>query len=339
MDRAVRDALEGGFYNKGEACTAASRILVDKRVAEAFTNRLSEGVRALKVGAGNDPTTHVGPVVSKAQQERVLKYIEIAKQEGARTVAEGRLPTDPALAGGFYVAPTLLADVAPRARAAQEEIFGPVVTVTVFDTEEEAVEITNSSDYGLFAAIYSRDSERCLRSARQIEVGVVLVNNYFRGILGSPFGGTKHSGYGREHTIETLSHFGYRKLIRLPSGTGELAALASNRGRLWSRGAMNMRAYSVTEVEVIDVEEYAKYRELAGAAVAKYGGRFLVRGAAPIVAEGEWPAQRRLVVIEFPSLAQLKRWYDSPEYAPARAIAITALRRRLLFAEGVEGAG
>jgi len=99
---------------------------------------------------------------------------------------------------------------------------------------------------------------------------------------------------------------------------------------------MNMPAYSVTEVEVIDSEAYGKYRELARAAIAKYGGRFLVRGRTPIVAEGEWPAQRRLVVIEFPSLAQLKRWYDSPEYAPARALATTALRRRLLFAEGVD---
>jgi len=95
-----------------------------------------------------------------------------------------------------------------------------VVTVTTFDTEEEAVAIVNSSEYGLFAGLYTRDSERALRVARRIDVGVVLINNYFRGLLGLPFGGTKHSGYGREHTIETISHFGYRKLIRIPSGTG-----------------------------------------------------------------------------------------------------------------------
>jgi len=97
-------------------------------------------------------------------------------------------------------------------------IFGPVVTVTTFETEEEAIAITNASEYGLFAGVYTRDSERALRVARRIDVGVVLINNYFRGILGLPFGGTKHSGYGREHTIETLAHFGYRKLIRFPSG-------------------------------------------------------------------------------------------------------------------------
>jgi acyl-CoA reductase-like NAD-dependent aldehyde dehydrogenase len=89
-----------------------------------------------------------------------------------------------------------------------------------FDAEEEAIAITNSSEYGLFAGLYTRDSERAFRVARRIDVGVVRVNNYFRGLLGLPFGGTKHSGYGREHTIATLSHFGYRKLIRFPSGTG-----------------------------------------------------------------------------------------------------------------------
>jgi acyl-CoA reductase-like NAD-dependent aldehyde dehydrogenase len=220
VDRAVRDALEGGFYNKGEACTAASRVVVQKGVAEAFTNQLGAGVRKLKVGAGNDPSTHVGPAVSKAQQSKVLEYIEVGRREGARVVAEGRLPSDPSLAGGFFVPPTLLADVRPDARVAQEEIFGPVVTVTAFETEEDAVAIVNSSEYGLFAGLYTRDSERALRVARRIDVGVVLINNYFRGLLGLPFGGAKHSGYGREHTIETLAHFGYRKLIRFPSGTG-----------------------------------------------------------------------------------------------------------------------
>jgi acyl-CoA reductase-like NAD-dependent aldehyde dehydrogenase len=150
----------------------------------------------------------------------VLDNIEIGKQEGARVVAQATLPSDPSLANGYFVPPTLLADVTPDMRVAQEEIFGPVVTINVFDTEDEAVEIVNAAEYGLTAAIYTRDSDRYLRVARRVDVGMVLVNNYFRGLLGLPFGGTKHSGYGREHTIETLSHFGYRKLIRIPSGIG-----------------------------------------------------------------------------------------------------------------------
>jgi acyl-CoA reductase-like NAD-dependent aldehyde dehydrogenase len=220
LDRAVRDALEGGYFNKGEACTAASRVLVQKGVAKEFTSRLAAAVSKLKVGAGNDPATHVGPVVSKAQQTKVKNYIEIGKQEGATVAAEAQLPSDPALANGYFVAPTLLSNVTADMRVANEEIFGPVVTVNVFDTDEEAVEIANRPDYGLVAALYTADPERYFRLARQIDVGIVLINNYFRGLLGLPFGGTKSSGYGREHTFETLSHFGYRKLLRIPSGTG-----------------------------------------------------------------------------------------------------------------------
>jgi acyl-CoA reductase-like NAD-dependent aldehyde dehydrogenase len=177
-------------------------------------------VSKLKVGAGDDPATHVGPVVTKVQQDKVNNYIEIGKQEGATVAAQAELPSDPALAHGFFAAPTLLSNVTADMRVANEEIFGPVVTVNVFDTEEEAVEIANRPQYGLVAAIYTRDSERYFRLARQIDVGIVLINNYFRGLLGLPFGGTKGSGYGREHTFETLSHFGYRKLMRIPPGTG-----------------------------------------------------------------------------------------------------------------------
>jgi len=186
VDRAVRDALEGGFYNKGEACTAASRVIVQKSVAVAFTNQLAARVNALRVGAGNDPTTHVGPVVTKAQQSKVLEYIEVAAR---RRYGCGRRPTAvrPGVSRWLLCASNASDGVPPSARLFQEEIFGPVVTVTTFDTEEEAVEIANATEYGLFAGLYTRDSERALRVARRIDVGVVLINNYFRGILGLPF--------------------------------------------------------------------------------------------------------------------------------------------------------
>jgi acyl-CoA reductase-like NAD-dependent aldehyde dehydrogenase len=220
LDRAVRDALEGGFFNKGEACTAASRLLVQRGVHDAFVERLAARVSALKVGNGADPSTHVGPVVNRAQQRKVLAHIDDALAEGAKIAAQAPLPTDPALAGGFYVAPTLFSGVTSGMRIATEEVFGPVVTVTAFDTEDEAVEITNASEYGLVCGIYSRDSERAFRVARRVEAGIVLVNNYFRGILGTPFGGTKHSGFGREHSVQTLQEYGYPKMIRYPSGRG-----------------------------------------------------------------------------------------------------------------------
>jgi acyl-CoA reductase-like NAD-dependent aldehyde dehydrogenase len=218
LETAVRDALDGGFYNKGEACTAASRILVHRDVRDAFVERLAAGVGKPRTGSGTDPATHVGPVVSKAQQQRVLDYIRLGQAEGATITAQGRLPADPALAAAFFVAPTLFTGVTRTMRIATEEIFGPVVTVTAFADEDEAVAIANESPYGLLAGIYGGDSAAALRVARRLEVGMVFVNNYFRGILGTPFGGTKHSGPGREHAIETLREFTYPKMIHIPTG-------------------------------------------------------------------------------------------------------------------------
>jgi acyl-CoA reductase-like NAD-dependent aldehyde dehydrogenase len=222
LDRAVRDALEGGFFNKGEACTAASRVLVQRGLHDRFVERLAAAVTRLRTGRGADPSTHVGPTVSRVQQRKVLEYIRIGKEEGATVAAEGRLPDDPQLAEGFFVAPTLFTQVTRDMRIAREEIFGPVQTVTRFDSEDEAVSIANESEYGLMCGIYSADSQRALRVARRIEAGMVLVNNYFRGVLGTPFGGVKHSGYGREHYIDTLKDYAQAKMVRVPSGFGKI---------------------------------------------------------------------------------------------------------------------
>lgn len=221
VDRSVRDALEGGYFNKGEACSASSRLLVQRGVHDAFIERLAAGVRALKVGKGSDPATHVGPLVTRGQQERVLDYIRVGQEEGATLAAQASLPDDPSLASGFYVPPTLFTNVTPDMRVAREEIFGPVVTVTRFDEEKDAISIANGSDYGLVCAVYSGDMERAFRVARKIDAGMLFVNNYFRGVLGTPFGGTKSSGFGREHAIQTLQEFAYPKMIRFPSGLGE----------------------------------------------------------------------------------------------------------------------
>jgi acyl-CoA reductase-like NAD-dependent aldehyde dehydrogenase len=224
FDRALKDAVEGGFYNKGEACTATSRILVQDGIYERFVVRLAEAVVKLKVGRGTDPTVHVGPVVSRLQQQRVLNYIQIGINEGATVAAQAALPEDPELADGFWVAPTLFTNVTRSMRVATEEIFGPVVTVTRFIDEDEAVEIVNESEYGLTSAVYTADSTRSFRVARRIDAGMVFINNYFRGTGGTPFGGTKRSGYGREHAIETLREYSYTKIVRFPSGLGTIPA-------------------------------------------------------------------------------------------------------------------
>jgi acyl-CoA reductase-like NAD-dependent aldehyde dehydrogenase len=219
---AVRGAVEGAFFNQGEACTAASRLLVHERVHEEFTARLAAAVRALRVGAGRAPGTHIGPMVTGAHQQRVRAGIERAVAEGARVAATAPIPDDPALAGGYWVAPTLFTGVTPAMSVARDEIFGPVTAVLQFGTEAEAVELANDTPYGLLAAVYTADPVRARRMARAVEAGMVLINNYNRAFLGTPFGGFKDSGYGREHAIESLLEFTRTKNIREPSGAGTI---------------------------------------------------------------------------------------------------------------------
>jgi acyl-CoA reductase-like NAD-dependent aldehyde dehydrogenase len=215
VDDALLAAVDGGFFNQGEACTAASRILVQNAVHDAFVGKLAAAVRRLQVGAGADPGTDVGPLVTRAQQRRVLDYLDIGAAEGAHLTAEAPLPQGPELAAGFFVAPTLLTGVTPQMRVATEEIFGPVVVVIPFDDEGQAIEIANSTPFGLVAAVYSQDIDRSLRVARAIRAGVVSVNNYQRVAIGTGFGGVGQSGFGREHAQETLAEYGYSKTIRL----------------------------------------------------------------------------------------------------------------------------
>lgn len=220
LDLAVRCALDGAFFNQGEACTASSRLLVHSRIHDIFVSKIAAAIPRLKVGDGARQETHVGPLVSKAHQQKVLEYIEIGLKEGAQIRAQAPLPTDPSLKDGYYVQPTLFTKVTRSMRIAREEIFGPVVTVTPFDTYEEALSITNESEYGLFCGVFTKDTSKALRLARDVDVGVVLINNYNRGVMGTPFGGAKHSGYGREHCIETLHEYSRPKNIRMPSGRG-----------------------------------------------------------------------------------------------------------------------
>jgi betaine-aldehyde dehydrogenase len=222
LPEALLAAVDGGFFNQGEACTASSRILLQDSIYDEFCAKLANAVKRLRVGDGADPATDVGPLVTRAQQKRVLDYLDIGVAEGARIVAHAPLPTDPQLAQGFYVAPTVLTDVTPDMRVATEEIFGPVVTLLRFTDEDEAVRIANGTRYGLVAGVFTRDSDRALRVSRQIRAGAVFVNNYVRVAVGSGFGGVGDSGYGREHALETLAEYGYSKTIRLTANRDEL---------------------------------------------------------------------------------------------------------------------
>jgi acyl-CoA reductase-like NAD-dependent aldehyde dehydrogenase len=223
MDVAVNVALEGMFYNQGEACTSTARILVHSSRYAEFEQKFAQAAMKLNVGDGLDARTDIGPMVDAKQRDRVMGYIDIALREGARLVAQGKLPTDDRLQGGYWVPPTVLGDVTPTMTVAQEEIFGPVACLMRFEDEREAVSIANGTAYGLTAAICTVDEARAWKLASQLEAGMIFVNNYMRrSFLGSPFGGVKGSGFGRENATETLKEFVRSKNVRFPSGKGKI---------------------------------------------------------------------------------------------------------------------
>ena len=206
MDAAVKGALTGIFYNKGEVCAAGSRLFVEEKIHDALLAQLTDKVKALKVGDPMDKATRMGPVVSKQQMDTVLAYIEAGKQEGARLVAGGRRAT---VGGGrgYYVEPTIFDGVTNRMKIAREEIFGPVLSVIPFKSVEDGLTQGNDTTYGLAAAVWTRDVAKALRAARAIRAGTVWVNAYNLFDAALPFGGFKESGFGREMGSVGLDHY------------------------------------------------------------------------------------------------------------------------------------
>ncbi len=223
LDLALDVSLEGMYYNQGEACTSTARILAHESIHDEFLERFARATERLIVGDPLDPATDIGPMVDARQRDRVLEYLRIGLDEGARLVTQGIVPDDERLRDGFWVAPAVLADVTPQMRIAQEEIFGPIACVIPFTDEDQAIAIANGTEYGLTAAICTRDEARAWQLALRLEAGMVFVNNYMRrAFLGSPFGGVKGSGFGRENAAETLYEFVRSKNIRFPSGRGSI---------------------------------------------------------------------------------------------------------------------
>jgi acyl-CoA reductase-like NAD-dependent aldehyde dehydrogenase len=224
VDDAVAIAIEGMFYNQGEACTSTSRILVHSSLYDEFALRFVEKAASLRVGHPLAAATDIGPMVDEKLLQRVEHFVQLGVDEGARLLFKGNVPDDPALAHGFYVAPHVFGDVTPAMAIAREEIFGPVACLMRFDNDDQAVDIANDTAYGLTAAICTANEARASRLADRLEVGMVFVNNYTRrNFIGSPFGGVKGSGYGREYGPETLHEFVRAKNVRFPSGRGVIA--------------------------------------------------------------------------------------------------------------------
>jgi acyl-CoA reductase-like NAD-dependent aldehyde dehydrogenase len=216
FDNAIDGALKGmNFTWQGQSCGSTSRLLVHESIREPFVERLAERMKGLKSGWPSEEATDTGAIVHRRQYEKVLSYLELGRQEGARLVVGGGPVDDPEFASGMFLRPTLFDDVAPDSRLAQEEIFGPVLAAMPFANYEEAVGISNSVSYGLTASIYTSDLATAHRFARDVEAGYVWVNNVGRHYPGAPYGGVKDSGVGREESFEELVSYTQTKNVNI----------------------------------------------------------------------------------------------------------------------------
>jgi aldehyde dehydrogenase (NAD+) len=209
---AVRGSAFAIFHNQGQACIAGSRLLLDERIADEFLDEFLAVAARIRLGHPLDEATQMGPLTSAAHRDRVLSYLKIAVDEGGEVLTGGTTPTDPALAAGFYLRPTVVR-AAAEDRVCREEVFGPFVTVTTFSGEDQAVAIANGTDYGLGAGLWTSDLSRAHRVAAALRAGMVWVNSYKRVNPGSPFGGVGMSGYGREMGFEAMHEYTQPKSV------------------------------------------------------------------------------------------------------------------------------
>jgi 5-carboxymethyl-2-hydroxymuconic-semialdehyde dehydrogenase len=213
LDRATDSALFGVFSLNGERCTAGSRILAERSIYDALVERLARRAERIRVGTPSDPATEVGALVHPAHYERVLSYVQAGLDEGARLVAGGHRPAH--LPAGNYLAPTVFADVRPEMTIFREEIFGPVVCVSPFDTEADAIRLANDTRYGLAAYIWTRDLRRGHRVAHAVDAGMIWLNSHNVRDLRTPFGGVKASGVGREGGRHSLDFYTDSRIVHV----------------------------------------------------------------------------------------------------------------------------
>jgi acyl-CoA reductase-like NAD-dependent aldehyde dehydrogenase len=214
IDDAVNGAAFAGFVAAGQTCIAGSRLLVQESIYDEFVSRLTLKAAAIRVGDPSDESTQMGPVISEQRHRSVLDYVDLGQQEGARLAVGGGVPDlPPPFDRGYFVEPTLLADVDNRMRVAQEEIFGPVLVAVPFTDEEDAIAKANDSRYALGAAVWTNDTARSHRVASEVDAGICWVNDHHRIEPSMPWGGTGASGVGKECGIESFEDFSHQKVI------------------------------------------------------------------------------------------------------------------------------
>lgn len=214
LDKAIPESIHAAFLNSGQVCLAGSRILVQRSILDEFLERFKQAASELKVGDPQDSSTNMGPVVSEEHYRKVTSYLDIAKEENSTLIYGGKRPQlEDYLKEGYYLEPTIYLQENPEARICREEIFGPIVTIIPFDTEEEALEIANNTDYGLNGVIWTENLQRAHRVSHRVRAGTIWVNCWFVRDLRAPFGGFKKSGIGREGGKYSLDFFTEAKNI------------------------------------------------------------------------------------------------------------------------------
>jgi acyl-CoA reductase-like NAD-dependent aldehyde dehydrogenase len=213
LEKALPVAINSAFRSAGQSCTSGSRLFLQRKIYSKALPHLVELTQRIRIGEPLDPKTHIGPQASKAQLEKTLRYIAIGRAEGARLLYGGDRPSGSAYAHGFYVQPTIFADVDNASRLAQDEIFGPVLSVIPFDTEDEVVGLANATPYGLIGGVWTTDVRRAHRVASQLKVGFVSVNSFRPLHWMLPYGGRKLSGFGRENGLEVLREYTELKTV------------------------------------------------------------------------------------------------------------------------------
>lgn len=212
LDEAVPHILAAAFWNMGENCSCGSRLIVESSVKDRLLDKLKNHLANWKLGDPRQSGIHLGPMVELAHFEKVMRFIETSKQEGAHLFTGGTVHRD--LGSGWYIEPTIFDNVTPSMTLFQEEVFGPVLAVTTFETETQAVELANASDYGLAASLYTQNLKRAHSLVRKIRAGTVSVNGFSEGNIATPFGGYKHSGFGgRDKGVEAFDQYTQQKTV------------------------------------------------------------------------------------------------------------------------------
>lgn len=212
---AIDYALFGIYAGSGQVCSAGSRILVEEKIYDKFVNSFVERAQQINVGPGDNPESEMGPLVSQEHMEKVLRYIEIGKDEGANVACGGRRIMEDGKGDGFFIEPTVFVNVKPDMRIVQEEIFGPVVVIQKFKDEQEAIELANGTDYGLAGGVFTVDGAKAMRVIRKLRAGITWINSYHPTYNEAPWGGYKQSGIGRSLGTFGLEEFQEIKQINI----------------------------------------------------------------------------------------------------------------------------